>query len=679
MSPTGPPSPTTGSTGFGTRSSERVPVAGSPGTRSVDVGNMRYRGEVIIAEAFQPQHGESLPAHLDFRLVFFTLPRRISRDHIQDRRIAMASPAKPPDTKRQGLAAELTAIRETKARYDSNSTPQRPSLSAPMAEREDQLRAQIAKRDAAKYSGGRVYTRGGSSIDAAEVFLGDDFDVWVTRLAGAVLDKTCERPAFDRSRFSNVLTTEVLSNLHLGLANSHLALAADVAAKAPLEAFAPALGLVGSAGIPGPAIDLVHAYVGSRGGDVPADELIRTLRQEHGVSTDLAALYLLVFAVAQRGEIGLSDRHQVLNRTGQALESDALSWDLVPEVRFTEGMGRYFATVRSTASSTENSAAPYVTAILGSPAGGSWDEVAAALALLGRLGEEAATTSAQLATALGEPANGSVESATSGLKLLAGAVSRAELVVTAREHFGSPSALVAAIGLAKGMEALTPVVEPIIESAHYLSAMCFEGKYADLEAERDSTLARVNVEQLAGQPSLWSLVEGGVSRLKEDFRVAYEAHHATYHRRGTELGRTLSAIATQVAAIERLNQMHELGKPIDPDVVDEYDSALAAVKSCPTPTLPDLSKAPVCPDCDLALADEVPQADSIVQRVTAGMAEHGRRLATVAAGRVLDQRDKPGLTKFLQLVQAGDAATIANVLDDEVAKFLREFVSTEHE
>jgi hypothetical protein len=66
---------------------------------------MRYRSEVIIAEAFQPQHGEPLPADLDFRLVFFTLPRRIARDHIRDRRIAMASPARPPDTKRQGLAA----------------------------------------------------------------------------------------------------------------------------------------------------------------------------------------------------------------------------------------------------------------------------------------------------------------------------------------------------------------------------------------------------------------------------------------------------------------------------------------------------------------------------------------------------------------------------------------------
>jgi hypothetical protein len=119
---------------------------GASGTRYVDVGNMRYRGEVIIAEAFQPQHGEPLPADLDFRLVFFTLPRRISRDHIRDRRIAMASPTRPPDTKRQGLAAELTAIRETRVRYNSNSTPQTAALSAPMAEHERRLAAVAAGR-----------------------------------------------------------------------------------------------------------------------------------------------------------------------------------------------------------------------------------------------------------------------------------------------------------------------------------------------------------------------------------------------------------------------------------------------------------------------------------------------------------------------------------------------------
>ena len=655
MSPAGPPGP--------------------PGTRSVDVGNMRYWGEVIIAEASQPQHGEPLPADLDFRLVFFTLPRRISRDHIQDRRIAMASPARPPDTRRQGLAAELTAIRETRARYDSNSTPQRPSLSAPMAEREHELRAQIARRDAAKYSGGRVYTRQGSSIDAAEVFLSDDFDAWVTRLAGAVLNQTCERPVFDQSRFPSVLTGEALANLHL-------ALAGNVAARATLEAFGPALGLAGSANNPGPAIDLVHAYVGSRGGDVPASGLIRTLGEEHGVSADLASLYLLAFVVAQRGEIGLSDGHEVLDQTGHALKSDALSWDLMPEVQFAEGMGRYFVAVRSAASLTDSSAAPYVAALLGSRSGASWKHVAGALESLGELGEEAATTAAQLATALGEPANGSIESAAKSLKLLATASSRAELVAAAREHFGSPSALGEAIRLAKGMGALGPAVEPIIESANYLRAMTFGSKFADLanlEVERDSTLARMNVEQLAGQPSLWSVIERGVSKLKQDFRVAYEAHHGAYHQRGTDLRRTLSALATQVGAIDRLNRMSELGEPVDPDVVDEYESALTAVKSCPTPTQPDLSKAPVCLGCDLALADAVPDANSIVQRVTEGMVEHGRRLAAVAAGRVLDQRDKPGLTKFLQLVQAGDAAKVANVLDDEVAEFLREFVSSEGE
>ncbi len=130
---------------------------------------------MVIAEAFQPGHSEPIPPDLDFRLVFFTLPRRISCEHTRDRRTALASPTRPPDTTRQGLASELAAIRETRARYTADCTlggP--PSVEAPMVERESQLMAQIARRDATKYTDGRVYTRHGSPIDATAVFTGDE-------------------------------------------------------------------------------------------------------------------------------------------------------------------------------------------------------------------------------------------------------------------------------------------------------------------------------------------------------------------------------------------------------------------------------------------------------------------------------------------------------------------------
>jgi len=176
----------------GTTPGEHTDIPGAPGTWSINLGNMRYRGEVVVAESFQPEHGEPLPPDLDFELVFFTLPRKIAGEHLRDRRIAIAAPAGSPDERRQGLAAELAAIKETRARYTAGSASgeSQPEnrAEAPMAKREGQLRALIAKRDAAKYSGGRVYTRQESPIDAPSVFAGDDFDGWVRRLTAAVLD-----------------------------------------------------------------------------------------------------------------------------------------------------------------------------------------------------------------------------------------------------------------------------------------------------------------------------------------------------------------------------------------------------------------------------------------------------------------------------------------------------------
>jgi hypothetical protein len=213
----------------------------------------------------------------------------------------------------------------------------------------------------------------------------------------------------------------------------------------------------------------------------------------------------------------------------------------------------------------------------------------------------------------------------------------------------------------------------------YLVGMAFGAENADLELERDAALARIDIGQLTMQPSLWSVVERTIVRLKDDFRVAYEAHHADYHRRAQDLGKMLQALGLQIAAIERLNRISELGEPVAPGLPGEFESAAAAVKTCPSPTPSDLSVAPVCARCALTLTDEMPDGETITRKADATMAEHGHRLELAASGRVLRQDDKPSLALFLELVQAGDAAKIANVLDDEVFEFLRDFVRTKGE
>lgn len=641
-------------------------------TRTVEIRGLCYRGEVVVADAVLPEQGEPLPPDLDFRLVFFTQPRRIGKGRLKDRRIAMAAPARPPDPSRQHLAAELRAIRETQARYTAGPS----ALEAPMAEREDQLMAQIARRDAAAYSNGRIYTLDGGFIDAGELFAGEDLDVWADRLASQILTRNCVRSPFERDELPGMVTEDVLAALHREMSRP------ETTEGRALKSYGPALGLAARAGESGAAaIDLVHAYVGARGGRVPADALIRTQCSSPSVPADLAALTLQAFAVTRRGEIGLTSGHGVVTRNGEPLAGDRIPWDLVPEVKFQEGMGRYFLSVSDSSEASTNSATPYLREILGEQPVGAldatgWIDVAERLEELGQRSATAEGVARRLAREVGAPPDTGVAAVIGDLQALSSASDHVGLAELARDRFGSPSALSAAIELASGLEALGPQIDSIIEHRRYLEAMRFSRHQSSLRVERDAALARIDVSQLTAQPSLWPVIEEGAARLTENYRAAYAAHHSDYHRRASDLGFRLKAVMPQVSTIERLNGIPELGEPVAFDVLEEYEYALGSVKSCSNPKQPDLGESPSCGECGLALTDEVHDGEPVIHEINAGMAVQGRRLAALAAGRVLGQADKPGLAKFLELVQAGDSATIANVLDDDVVEFLRDFART---
>ena len=51
---------------------------------------LEYPGEVIVAETVNPEWGQPLEGDACFRIIFYTVPRRIPAGQIRDPRIAMA-------------------------------------------------------------------------------------------------------------------------------------------------------------------------------------------------------------------------------------------------------------------------------------------------------------------------------------------------------------------------------------------------------------------------------------------------------------------------------------------------------------------------------------------------------------------------------------------------------------
>ena len=85
---------------------------------------------------------------------------------------------------------------------------------------------------------------------------------------------------------------------------------------------------------------------------------------------------------------------------------------------------------------------------------------------------------------------------------------------------------------------------------------------------------------------------------------------------------------------------------------------------------------PNCLECGLRLNGEVPrsQVELLVGSSEGAMREYNRRLGSQGVRQVLAHPTTEQLDKFVNLVQVADPSALANVLDDGVVEFLRQFL-----
>ena len=198
---------------------------------------VEFTGEIIVAESPDASWGSPLTAGLDFRLVFFTVPRRVPPDQIQDRRIAMAVPRCLPHQVRPTLDRELQAIHEARARYVTARDVDTLTLRRSMEEREASVREELARRFAVAFSQGRIYTHPSVRVRPLDVFEEETAVSWADRLATSMLSLAYPALLYDNDAFPHTLTGEGVAAGFRGLFNG------DADAKAA-AAFGPGLGLV---------------------------------------------------------------------------------------------------------------------------------------------------------------------------------------------------------------------------------------------------------------------------------------------------------------------------------------------------------------------------------------------------------------------------------------------------
>ena len=160
---------------------------GQPQPWIVHHRGLEYRGEVIISEEVGHSWGESLDSGIGFRIVFYTVPRRIPRGRIRDRRIGMAVPVRTPAQDGPSIRRELSAIHEARQRYVTGRDAEAQGLRRTMEDREEQLLGQIARSFQSVYIQGRIYSHEDFTIRPRDVFTDDKPESWADRMAAELL------------------------------------------------------------------------------------------------------------------------------------------------------------------------------------------------------------------------------------------------------------------------------------------------------------------------------------------------------------------------------------------------------------------------------------------------------------------------------------------------------------
>jgi hypothetical protein len=139
----------------------------------------------------------------------------------------------------------------------------------------------------------------------------------------------------------------------------------------------------------------------------------------------------------------------------------------------------------------------------------------------------------------------------------------------------------------------------------------------------------------------------------------------------------------QVEAIEKLNRLRKLGPPLAEDVLLQFQDleSLYACAAGAEQLTDTLQTTPVCEYCGFRLGDEAPTdtAAHVTYAIERALATHQTRLAQRVVARLValpGRRTEDHLDRFIQVVQAGDLAGLAQVLDEGLLAFIDDLLET---
>ena len=669
---------------------DRLYPAGEPQPLSVAHQGLKYDGEVILLDRWDSAWGQPLDQDVYFRIVLLRPRGQVPSGAVLDSRIAVCIPGRRPSRGRGDVARDLAALRETQALYLTQRDPQSALTLSYLEGRREELEGRLTTEEATRYAGGHIVSPTVLGEGIGRFFTGPEPSVWFQNIACELLAWAYPALPLDVSLMPRDLTAQEIPGLYEAL------LASAEERRAPLGEFGPGLGL--STPTAPLVLDVVQCQVfqrlrgelESRQGELAWREVNLLLAHALGLTRPLAALYLLAFASCGQPEteLALVPDHGLSFRDGRSIRGVRLTRRFIPLLPWRDDLyAEKIIAIRLAGEEVSWNDALQYTALLcqglteleDEPSELSQQEGELVDALQ-ELAEDSSRAQGVLETLSGAVPSPNGDRVGFALRRLSEVCQGDDFRRTyhlAASAYANPLDLLDDLELLRGMLYLAEQVEEILGMKAYLDGAVVQSGYKELSFDRPTLLEEMSLPVFLASVQGWPAVREHFRAYQVRYRAAYADHDGIYQRQVARVWAHLERSQTQLNALALLNAIPELGEPAGTDLEQGYDIIEQRLGRCDiNPRDIALDSSPRCSQCQMALGETPPieELELFAVEVDRALGEQNRRLSRILVGRIIHDRTDKRLENFLKVVQASDLSALSNILDDELAVYIRRLV-----
>jgi hypothetical protein len=261
------------------------------------------------------------------------------------------------------------------------------------------------------------------------------------------------------------------------------------------------------------------------------------------------------------------------------------------------------------------------------------------------------------------------------LAFLIEATTTAAFGETAHRLYSSPSDLAEDVYLCRALAENPNGARKAARMRRFLTEAVVPESEPELGVDRTIALEELSFATLVAEANRWAAMRAAFERFRQRYQCAYLNHHRRYWESALTLHAQLMDFIPHAQALRRLNTLRELGPALGEEALAEYEQLPQRIGACllSANLERELGEASRCPACGISLNDEPSweEVQQVKRRLERALNQQLQRLSSKAVHQILAASGEARVEQFIQLVQASQARSLADVLDDELLGFLR--------